>query len=951
MFWAVLAAWSFTFVTSQIISALTTKVPNAAPPSKLGDFDFPTAQESRPIPIITGTMRQSGPNVVWYGDLRINSKNEKVKTSLFTKKTVTVGYYYYLGIQFALCSGPAALKRIWVGDRVVWEGTQAAEGDILLNVPEDPLAKVPTWLRPLYLFIRPLLIPKQPDPPSGILRFYPGNETQTADPYLSQAQSQCPGYRGMCYAVWNGFLGESTQIEPWAFEVERIPNGLGLADPTINTVDANPMNKLYEILVDVYGYTSSDIDADNFVEAAEVLAAEGNGFSMNEDSKHRATQIVQVVEKQINGHIYLDPVSAKWKVELTRDNYELGEIPVLDAGNIIEVLSFDRGAWTGTTNLVTVEFNNRDNEYTDSSTIAQDMANMQIQGQKIATTLSMPGAHNATQASNIAWRELRSLSYPLASVRLKVNRSLWNIHIGKPMLFSLASLVSPAIPMRITRINMGGPMEEAVEIDLVQDVFSDVVGGFEAPTSQWEAPSLGLLEFDSKLLVEAPIAILRRDPDGGGEIARIWAAAERKYRGEVGFKILIDSGGGYYEDGIVYGLAVKATLSSDIGVTDDEIDVETPIDSDSFVNTSDEGVGQNLVNLILIDDEFMAPKSVVNTASGLTLSGIYRGLCDTARDEHLEDADVWLICLGSGPNGAPISPQTGNIDIKLIPVTNETQMDADDVTEDTITLEKRAIRPYPPSLVGLNGSSYPASVDIDSGVTVSMNRRDWRIYDEVSQLETDAESINADFPSANSTQYRLNLLEGGSVIWTGTWNDGSASFAVLALSKIILEYDGLPSELEVAIETRHTYEAVVYEALQAAAHTATAVSGLSGDVYLGIMDTGQLSDPWTAPSTGNYAFEIESSIASDLQVLVNHTFPLQTVILAGNTTGTLTGINAGDIIEVRHADSSSSDQVLLTIDSPSDPEDAFAVLIFDNLYGPAYGGFGIGGFGTGPFGR
>ena len=35
----------------------------------LEDFDIPTAQEGRAIPVVFGTVTVRGPNVVWYGDL------------------------------------------------------------------------------------------------------------------------------------------------------------------------------------------------------------------------------------------------------------------------------------------------------------------------------------------------------------------------------------------------------------------------------------------------------------------------------------------------------------------------------------------------------------------------------------------------------------------------------------------------------------------------------------------------------------------------------------------------------------------------------------------------------------------------------------------------------------------------------------------------------------------
>ena len=36
----------------------------------LNDFQVPTAEDGREIPVLFGTRDLSGPNVVWYGDLR-----------------------------------------------------------------------------------------------------------------------------------------------------------------------------------------------------------------------------------------------------------------------------------------------------------------------------------------------------------------------------------------------------------------------------------------------------------------------------------------------------------------------------------------------------------------------------------------------------------------------------------------------------------------------------------------------------------------------------------------------------------------------------------------------------------------------------------------------------------------------------------------------------------------
>lgn len=55
-------------VTSLIQAALAPKPPSPKPAS-ISDFDVPTAEEGREIPVIFGEVLITGANCVWYGDL------------------------------------------------------------------------------------------------------------------------------------------------------------------------------------------------------------------------------------------------------------------------------------------------------------------------------------------------------------------------------------------------------------------------------------------------------------------------------------------------------------------------------------------------------------------------------------------------------------------------------------------------------------------------------------------------------------------------------------------------------------------------------------------------------------------------------------------------------------------------------------------------------------------
>ncbi len=76
--------WNFVIqiVISLVLTAISyalTPRPKIEPPKAAGldDFDLPTDEEGRPIPVVFGTVLLRGPNVVWAGDLRVDPIRKK----------------------------------------------------------------------------------------------------------------------------------------------------------------------------------------------------------------------------------------------------------------------------------------------------------------------------------------------------------------------------------------------------------------------------------------------------------------------------------------------------------------------------------------------------------------------------------------------------------------------------------------------------------------------------------------------------------------------------------------------------------------------------------------------------------------------------------------------------------------------------------------------------------
>jgi len=929
MFFFTLLLWAASFVASQLLTP-DPQIEDARPAS-LNDFNFPTATEGRVQQLQWGTDKVEGPNVIWYGDLRVIPIKEKIKVSMFSSKTFVKGYRYYVSIQFALGHGECALRKVWVGGEEAWSGNQTTNGDITLSHKDL----------------------------TGTAAFYIGSTTQPQDTYLATQQSPCPAYRGMSFILAkNVYVGESTSIKPWAFEVTRIPNGLSLSGSgLVNTYDANGMNMAYEILSDSrwgYGYPDSDIDKTGLAAAGEILATEGNGMSLILAQGRQAGDILSLIEKQADCRFRLDNSTGKYTVALIRDGYSTSGLKVANNTTVLEMEEFSRGTWEGTQNSIRAQYKRRANDYADGYAIAQDGANMQMQNRKVPATYNFPGCKDDDLANALAWREIRSNSYPLAKGRFVVNRTFWNAYVGEPILFTYtcSEFDITELPMRIIKVDYGNPKEPRISIDVVQDVFSYASPSFAAPdTTSWTVPSRNLIPFpaDEQIAFEIPYAMSRREEYVAEN--KIWCGAVAPGREESGFYVRQrngssnPSGGVFYDAGQVNGFLFIGTLTADIEPGATTIQVTTDMNETELLQVGAFECGNDLTNLVLIGDEFVNCHTATGITGGVQMNNCYRGLMDTAERVHSLGAPVFFL-LGAGATTDTAFPVGYHVDIRMLPYRDGDQAVISEsdpgVTEIEIETQYRERRPYPPTNLELNSALYPTgtvSLDVDSassedtkGIEVEFNRRDWRIYDEVSQLDVDAEDLDATFPANNTTQYRMRVYNDPSgantLLFTVDYATVTKTGTILASrTKILANTAGvIPTDLRVSITCRHTDEySVVREALQDLYYDFDCASTeLASDHNWGVVSVvDTYTGNWTAPDTGNYPFKLGTSGPS-IWASVNGGAE-QEIISAGSTTGTLTGVTASDTIKVKYKGSLAGNETIVLVESPVDTEDAYVV--------------------------
>ena len=901
-------------------------------PSSIGDFNFPTATQGRVVPLVWGTVMIGGPNVVWYGDLQQDAIKKKMKTGMFTSKRIVTGYRYHVGMQFGLCRGEIdSLRRILVDEKEVFSGAQGA-GVIPIDEPDlfggDDLGSGGLV---------------------GDLRVHVGTVDQGANVYLAPFQDvsgDSPRYQGTCYCVLEqGYIGNSTSIAPWKFEVRRIPNGLALGVPSVNDGnDCNPMNVVYEIMTNTewgLGFPPADIDTADFTAAAATLLTEGNGFSFGLESPMEAVDLLNEVERQVDGIVFMDHRTGKWKIKLARGGYDINTVPQLDEDNLVELSDFSRGAWEDTTNQVRVGFSSRVLDYKEDFALAQDIANAMIQGGgtpitgvNISVTEKYPGVKNGDLANQIAWRDLRTLSYPLAKATFVVDRSFWDVTPGDVIAWTDTDLGFTKLPMRILRIDYGELRDGRITLSCVQDVFQFQVGAFAAPPGTgWTPPADTLVAFpaDEQMAIEAPRALVARDPDLVGLQDRIWAGARRQGP-EVSFKIMERHAAGvpagdYTEVGEAFGFLRIGKLKNDLAIgtaiptasflvladPDAKATIEAAFDDDPDLAEQ----GKNLLNMVLVGNEFMLPCNAAINGDDVQLNNVYRGMLDTTQLDHSANDAVWLVFVGGGLIDTTI-PDGQNVDVKLLPRSLSDQLAIGDATEIEVVMDDRLIRPYVPGWMELNTVLFPAgNVDLDhlhagsqeiTGILLDYARRDFRTAeggDEIEALSTDAETIFPDFPSVNNTTHEVEVRNDPAGANTLLFTDTgivAATQDILRI-KILRDTNGVvPSRMRLVLTSKHDAggKTDLASRYALAFDFDTVSAALAGQFNFGSWATNLTSNLYTVVTAGQHNFWLTSAYTVGNVIYQVNGVGWNVLILAGAVVGNIPGLIIGDTIRLSH---------------------------------------------------
>jgi hypothetical protein len=128
---------------------------------RLSEAKITSSTEGKPIPRLWGRQRMAG-ELIWSTRFleTVTTTKSGGKGGSSAPKTETTTYAYSVSFAIAFCEGPAsAIGRIWADGMLLEQGKYT-------------------------------------------IRFYPGDEAQTADPLIASKESVAPAFRGTCYLVF-----------------------------------------------------------------------------------------------------------------------------------------------------------------------------------------------------------------------------------------------------------------------------------------------------------------------------------------------------------------------------------------------------------------------------------------------------------------------------------------------------------------------------------------------------------------------------------------------------------------------------------------------------------------------------------------------------------------------------------------------------------------------------
>ncbi|MEG2445493.1 MAG: hypothetical protein RSB22_05585 [Acinetobacter sp.] len=490
------------------------------------------------------------------------------------------------------------------------------------------------------------------------------------------------------------------------------------AVPGNSTGDMNPIHKIREILTDdtAMNKPESDINDVNFKKAADVLYTEKLGISWSVTEKS-CLEAINELCGHIEAGVRMNRQTGLYEMVLFRDDWfaenEVHTLPV----NKIKGMQLD-GATSADEliNKLNVSYYNQSAIKNSSFSIAENAAIRNLNGHENSDDVKFPYFMHQRNAAIVSQWKLKQVSTPVWQGTFTTGfyqARKWNR-------YDLLKLEWPkrwngTILVRIMKINLGTGTD--VSIDFVEVVpyssnpSSSIVIDTPVDTTPkppqpalfkaFELSYLEAVQLNGQKAVDEALAY---NPDAG------YAAviAQRPQSNSLNALMYTDIGNDYDRAG--------AITYSETAELDQNI---SQINTTFIVKNAGEIDMVSLGTQITINQEIMMYRSYDDETGLLTVK---RGALDTIPQNHLAGSILYFA--DDFITVDPTEYVTGEIiNVKALTTTPSGILGIDDVDMQQVEIKARAIRPYPPANVKINGEYWPIEIETDLIITwVDRNR-------------------------------------------------------------------------------------------------------------------------------------------------------------------------------------------------------------------------------------
>jgi hypothetical protein len=603
-------------------------------------------------------------------------------------KSVTIGYRYYFGIHMGIARGPIdELVEIKVGDLTAWSGSLTSSQTFQIDAGE--------------LFGGD----KKEGGIVGPCDLMMGEPTQGINAKLAaMIGGLVPAFRRTVTLFFDGEVcAMSPYPKAWKFRARRAVKGWDgdawypeKAIISLNNNQIKAMNAahiLYECASNREwgrGLPRALIDEDSFVNAANKLCSECFGLCLRWARTDDLDSFVQQVINHVGGAVYFNRYTGKWTFRLIRDDYNINDLPLFTLDDGLIDISEDASSSDSAVNEQIVTY--VDPITGDGGQVrVQSLGSFQALGAIYTTTNDYPGIPTAELANRVAMRDLKSKGNTLKRYTVTLDRRAYKLQPADVIRISVPSLGIENMVLRLLVIKEGKFGDGTLTFTCMQDIFGlpDTVYQEVEPPS-WVPPdrtpappprheayeasyrdiflTLGQTETERLDPDTSTFETVAQKPTDLSLSYQLWLRinatgdfANSQSAGFTPMAILAGSGLGYY--------TTSATFTGGVDLAEVEIG-----------------------SAVLIDDEICEVTSLDAVAGTL---GIRRACVDTLPAKHNPGAVIWFYDGFVGGDGREYT--TGEqIDVMYRTQTSSGLLAAADAPIDSVVMDARPYKPYPP---------------------------------------------------------------------------------------------------------------------------------------------------------------------------------------------------------------------------------------------------------------